>query len=199
MNKLEIKERIHTVYWSSTECSSTNAWYQTFIGGYQCDISGKTNSFWARAVRRVKKWTNLPLKNVIITGIGQVPKPTIRTHVVSISLLVPWTTLLRRMLSGRGRYGEWRNEQTRNRGKIAYCTLVEYWAQFYERVDSGLRQWQPERQHQDLQWLDESSEASKENRLQRTITAIYNSNIHIANVGQCNERSSRWKHRCFLY
>ena len=53
MNKLKTKETEHKWHWSSTEDSSTNAWFQYFLNGYQGN-NGKTNSYWARAVRRVK-------------------------------------------------------------------------------------------------------------------------------------------------
>ena len=38
------------VYWSSTEYSSTNAWYQTFNGGSQFNFP-KSNRYLVRAVR----------------------------------------------------------------------------------------------------------------------------------------------------
>jgi hypothetical protein len=39
-------------YWSSTEYSSTRAWYQSFSGGNQSN-DVKTNSWYVRAVRRI--------------------------------------------------------------------------------------------------------------------------------------------------
>ena len=40
------------VYWSSTEDSATNAWYQGFLNGYQGSY-GKIYSLYVRAVRRI--------------------------------------------------------------------------------------------------------------------------------------------------
>ena len=54
MTKLFNKDNQHIWHWSSTEYSSTGAWNQYFASGYQYDYY-KTNSFWARAVRKVKK------------------------------------------------------------------------------------------------------------------------------------------------
>ena len=54
MNKLAIKEKTNKWLWSSTEYSSANAWNQLFYYGIQ-DYYYKTYSYWARAVRRVKK------------------------------------------------------------------------------------------------------------------------------------------------
>ena len=40
------------VYWSSTEYSSTFAWFQNFTSGVQNDTN-KTNSYYVRAIRRL--------------------------------------------------------------------------------------------------------------------------------------------------
>ena len=42
-----------TIYWSSTEASSTSAWEQTFSNGDQSGTRFKANSLYVRAVRRV--------------------------------------------------------------------------------------------------------------------------------------------------
>jgi hypothetical protein len=41
------------VYWSSTQYSATNAWFQYFDTGFQLPYSYKTSSFNVRAIRRV--------------------------------------------------------------------------------------------------------------------------------------------------
>ena len=54
MNKLAIEEKKHNWHWSSTENRSKFAWFQYFTNGHQ-GSDYKTYSYWARAVRRVKK------------------------------------------------------------------------------------------------------------------------------------------------
>ena len=44
---------ISTGYWTSTEFSTTNPWFQAFYGGNQDNYLGKTHTFRVRAIRRV--------------------------------------------------------------------------------------------------------------------------------------------------
>jgi len=44
---------ISTGYWSSTEFSASNPWFQGFYDGYQANYLGKTHAFRVRAIRRV--------------------------------------------------------------------------------------------------------------------------------------------------
>ena len=53
MNKLDIKNCPYKWHWSSTEFKFTTARVQYF--GYIQQTRSKTNRFWVRAIRRVKK------------------------------------------------------------------------------------------------------------------------------------------------
>ena len=55
LNKDSIGGFAAAYYWSSSEASNGNAWYQLFYDGYHYDFSSKNNTHYVRAVRDVKR------------------------------------------------------------------------------------------------------------------------------------------------
>ena len=108
MNKLEVKERKHTWHWSSTEGSSTRAWYQNFNNGIQNDYYVRTSCYWVRAVRKVKKWTSSKPKKRNTSGTGRVLRTVLRERGISPSTMAASTTSSRLMVTGRERWEGWR-------------------------------------------------------------------------------------------